>query len=142
MLLFLDFDGVLHPTLCAEREYFCRMPLFAAALREHAALSVVITSSWRHFHPLDSLRGHFPADIASRILGVTRDSAGRPRHEEIIGYLESNAAPATPWAALDDSRFEFPARCPNLILCDGRTGLTEEDVARLRRLIQVLGVSP
>jgi len=138
MLLFLDFDGVLHPSFCVERNYFCRVELFSGAMREHPGASIVISSSWRHFHPLDKLRSFFPGDIADRIIDATKESDGRQRHTEILEYLEESATPGMPWAALDDSRFEFPALCPNLILCDSRVGLTEVDVARLHKLIHRL----
>lgn len=142
MLLFLDFDGVLHPSICPEREYFSRLPLFSAALRGVPRLSVAISSSWRHFYSLTELRAFFPADIAGRIVGATPQISGLPRHAEILDYLARCAAPDIPWLALDDSRFEFPAHCPNLLLCDGRTGFTEADAERLRRLVERLAGAP
>jgi hypothetical protein len=138
MLLFLDFDGVMHPSFCVEQNFFCRGALFADAMREHPGASIVISSSWRHFHSLEELCAFFPADIAARIIGTTKQSDSRPRHEEILDYLGDCSGLHISWVALDDSRFEFPARCPNLILCDGRVGLTEVDVTRLHNLIHGL----
>lgn len=37
--------------------------------------------------------------------------------------------------ALDDSAFEFPARCENLALCDSRVGLDPDAAERLRALM-------
>ena len=48
MILFLDFDGVLHPEPCDEDgEPFCNLPALEAILRDFPAVEIVISSMWR-----------------------------------------------------------------------------------------------
>ena len=74
MILFLDFDGVLHPEQLGEDE-FCRAPILWEVLRECVHVKVVISSSWREIYTLDELvefvtRGG-GEDLANRIIGAT-----------------------------------------------------------------------
>ena len=50
-LLFLDFDGVLHPNFSREKEYFNRIDLLLEALVGNTSgLEIIVSSSWRlHF---------------------------------------------------------------------------------------------
>ena len=70
-ILFLDFDGVLHPEHCHESRHFCCMSILEDALRQVPECKLVITSTWRLERPLDTLRQRFARDIAARIAGVT-----------------------------------------------------------------------
>ena len=77
MIVFLDFDGVVHPQGHATRaSAFCRLPLIEEVFREFALVSIVISSAWRmrDKHPdgaLLDLRQYFSPDIAERVVGVT-----------------------------------------------------------------------
>lgn len=55
LILFLDFDGVLHPEHCHESKHFCRLPILEAALRQVPETKVVITSTWRLEQSLENL---------------------------------------------------------------------------------------
>lgn len=52
MILFLDFDGVLHPLFTLpelspeESRPFCYLPRFAAVLHDYPHVEVVISSTW------------------------------------------------------------------------------------------------
>ena len=70
-ILFLDFDGVLHPEHCHESRHFCCMSILEDALRQVPECKLVITSTWRLERPLDTLRQRFARDIAARIAGIT-----------------------------------------------------------------------
>ena len=70
-LLFLDFDGTLHPEPCYRDGSLCRRPLFEAVIREAPDVEIVITSTWRDTRDLATLRGFFSNDIAARVIGVT-----------------------------------------------------------------------
>ena len=70
-VVFLDFDGVTHPEPCRSDALFCFLPRIEEVLREHPEVDIVISSSWRLEFSLEQLRGHFSADIASRVVGVT-----------------------------------------------------------------------
>lgn len=129
--LFLDFDGVLHPSFATDGQLFCRMPLLERAL-ESGFCEIVISSSWRFHHPPDKLRSVFPPHLRGLVVGQTGDAAigaAFPRYREITAYLEHR--PATDWRALDDSRFEFPDPCPRLIFCDPGVGIADPQAAAL-----------
>jgi len=139
MLLFLDFDGVLHPK-GAGNPRFTRLPLFQAFLREPAAQEVrlVISSTWRQAYELPQLRAFFDPDIASRIVGATPTLASYrsmyERGEEIEAWLARQ--PASRWVALDDDEDSFaPKLRPRLVLCDGTRGLDVTDLAKIRRVL-------
>jgi hypothetical protein len=137
-ILFLDFDGVLHP-VGASGMHFCCLPLLEAMLREpsHASVSIVISSTWRLAHPLARLRAFFSEDIRARIVGVTPAlddyDSEHERHEEINAWLQKAAVQR--WAALDDDIEGFPAhRRKNVVFTSPEVGLCETDLASLRRL--------
>lgn len=134
-ILFLDFDGVLHPNLCRTQDWFCRMPLLEETLAGRD-VEIVISSSWRFHHEHAALVRLFPAALRPLLRDRTGDAVvGRhARHREILHWL-SRYAPALPehrWRALDDAAFEFPEDCATLIRCDGATGITRGEMQRLR----------
>jgi hypothetical protein len=140
MILFLDFNGVLHPREGDNR--FTRLPLFEAYMRmpEAKKIRLIISSAWRQTHEIDRLRSFFSPDIALRIRGATPVlQTYRTRHqrtEEIKAWLSKHAARS--WAALDDDIEVFaPALRPRLALCDGTVGLMEKDWQRVLRILAV-----
>lgn len=153
MVLFIDFDGVLHPFGRVVDRYFCRLGLLEAWLLRRPGVDVVISSSWREAHPLDEMRGFFSEDLQKRIVGATpilkRDTweqfDGEPpttrfeREIEVTRWLAESGEPWRPWAALDDQAWLYKPFNPRLVLCDGKVGLTESE---LDRLDAVFGLSP
>ncbi|MFC3106848.1 HAD domain-containing protein [Undibacterium arcticum] len=145
MILFLDFDGVLHPDPCDEGERFSRLPAFEALMRDFPAVEIVVSSSWRVARTLDDLRAFFATDIAQRIIGVTPpDSREFPELAQIIGpgyfrqieieaWIRHFGRAREPWLVLDDRAYLFRPFLPNLILCDGDTGLTPAVEEKLRQ---------
>src|SRR5665811_2061019 len=69
MILFLDFDGVMHPV--NQTNIFCREEHLARVLRDFPGVEVVISSSWRETHTLKNMQTFFLTDLRSRIIGVT-----------------------------------------------------------------------
>lgn len=144
-VLFLDFDGVLHPSLCLEAEHFSRRPLFEEVMRRFPAVRIVISSSWRHHFALDRLHPFFSGDIAERIDGTTPlwvPGGPANRFQEIMASVCSRGLDEAGWLALDDSAFEFPRSCANLVLCDGRFGLTEDVAMRLAGRLALMSGEP
>jgi len=136
-LLFLDFDGVLHPNLCREDVHFCRMPLLTALFDSVGNdLRVVISSSWRHHHTYDELLALLPDSVAQRFIGATGTAfiGKHARYQEIQAFL-SDYRGWTDWRTLDDSAWEFPEHCPELIRCDGAIGLTEREIERVSKWV-------
>lgn len=133
-LLFLDFDGVLHPTLCTSSSYFCEAGRLGSLIRDSDTdLKLVISSSWRFHHTMKKLRGFLPPELSRLVVGVTPSvTPGKhQRYREIKGFLKSYRS-APDWRALDDSAFEFPIPCPQLILCNGRIGMDDRIVSEIR----------
>ncbi|MBC3871856.1 HAD domain-containing protein [Undibacterium oligocarboniphilum] len=72
MILFLDFDGFLHPEPCYDdKQLFCCLPRLENVLRDFQIVQTVISSTWREKRSLDELKVFFAADIAPRIIGAT-----------------------------------------------------------------------
>ncbi|MGC2029246.1 MAG: HAD domain-containing protein [Steroidobacteraceae bacterium] len=124
-VLFLDFDGVLHPNCCAPEDCFCLLPALAATIAPFE-VDIVISSSWRHHYSLRWIKKRFPAALRKRIVGTTGESfpGTYARWREIRAFLGQHPSPD--WRALDDFDFEFPADCHELIYCDGARGCRSE----------------
>lgn len=142
MILFLDFDGVLHPEGLGEANkdrLFCCLPLLHQILRAAPGVDVVFSTSWRQLFPREALVQMVTAgapDLASRFIGQTPDlpTKNRPegllghREDEILAWLILNGHEARPWLALDDYMIDFRPGCSGLYLVDANTGLVAEDV--------------
>ena len=130
-VLFLDFDGVLHPTTVTDDQLFCRLPLLQKAIAQ-TPCRIVISSSWRHHFTHTQILARFPKELRSQILGFTGTvHIGKwPRYQEIQNYLMSHGNPD--WRALDDSFNEFPPNCQQLLLCNPNVGLDEPQIALLK----------
>jgi HAD domain in Swiss Army Knife RNA repair proteins len=133
-LLFLDFDGVLHPTHFAGEDPFNRVHLLEEALAG-SDLGIVISSSWRFTHSLKKLQKLLPGSISNLIIGVTGAPVigKHPRYQEIQNFLQTHEASS--WRALDDSYWEFPSPCPELIRCNPNTGISEKQIQELRQWV-------
>ncbi|RYH28381.1 MAG: hypothetical protein EON54_23415 [Alcaligenaceae bacterium] len=120
----LDFDGVLHPSQGSDVPDFAALPLLEGAL-SGLECSVVISSTWREHYPLTELRALLGNVIRPHVVGVLGpDQYGQHvRYRNILVWLNANTW-CTDWRALDDSASEFPPECPQLILCDGRIGMS------------------
>lgn len=134
MILFLDFDGVLHPENCNPSDYFVHQDTFNHVLRILKNVEVVISSTWRAKRNLDELRALFLPTIAQQIVGLTpfylqlEDSVsdtlfGYEREAECVAWLRQNDRVTEQWLALDDRAWNFRPFCKNLFLLDGRVGL-------------------
>lgn len=129
-VLFLDFDGVLHPdgvgvfsNLSIVEEYLLKMP----------DVEIVISSTWREDETLDRLKRYFSKFVQERIIGVTPvldggcDYGGRQK--EILSYLSSEGLNSENayWVAVDDIKMFFDENWPHLVLVDGAKGFSEDD---------------
>ena len=133
-LLFLDFDGVLHPTHFAGEDPFNRVHLLEESLTG-SDLGIVISSSWRFTHSLEKLQKLLPDSISDLVIGVTGAPVigKHPRYQEIQNFLLTHGA--SNWRALDDSYWEFPNSCPELIRCNPNTGISEKQIQELNQWI-------
>lgn len=137
-LLFLDFDGVLHPIDCAEDAYFCRIPLLEMLFKTaNSNLGIVISSSWRHHHTYEELLSFLPEAISRRVVGTTGSAyIGKlARYQEIRVFL-SEYRGCSDWLALDDAAWEFPESCSELVRCNGSVGLTTREIELVAKWAQ------
>jgi hypothetical protein len=121
--LFLDFDGVLHPTLAEPSALFIHGTRLAEALRSFP-VNIVISSSWRFHFPKEDYLKKLPLELAGQVVGATgKAHVGKfARWHEIQQYVKKHRI--VDWRAIDDSAFEFPLGCRELIACDGSLGVT------------------
>ncbi len=150
-ILFLDFDGVLHPAGYRPQNHFCRLPLLADWLERQAPqVGVVISSDWRLGASLDALRMHFPQPLRPRILGALPEEAEvdpapwaewatrHPRQCLIMAWLAAQgASPQLRWAALDDWVEGFRPDERRLVRVDGASGLQAGHLTALSRILDV-----
>lgn len=147
MILFLDFDGVLHPEHMGEPtpadEIFCHLPRFEAVMRDFPSVKIVIASMWRYDFSLDKLKAKFSPDIAARIIGMTRlrdrmEDTYLParREKEILDWLADSEYETAPWLALDDAAWQFDRYKDQLVSCTWYIGLDEAAELRLRESLE------
>lgn len=145
MIIFIDFDGVLHPIRCVggiDEPLFSRASALWEILRVCPDVEVVFSTTWRDLYKLDEMVTLVTQgggeDLAHRFVGATPNLEaegfyGR-RDVEIQSWLNTHA-PAARWLALDDIPELFAGgegeagSYANLHLVDSRTGLTDVDVA-------------
>jgi hypothetical protein len=132
-VLFIDFDGVMHPELCHESSYFIHRDNFEAVIREFPNIEIVISSTWRHNRSLPTLKALFSEDIATQVVDTTPMYAqlecvpetlvGYEREAECRAWLRQNGRDFQNWLALDDRAWNFRPFNRNAFLVDGRVGL-------------------
>lgn len=131
-ILFLDFDGVLHPSP-AGGMVFCCLPHLWTILRARPEIAVVFSTSWRErFDPetmIDFVTSNGGEDLRDRFIGVTPVlGLSATREDECRAWLASHTDQR--WLALDDDAGQFSDRA-HLYLVDGQTGLTAADVHKI-----------
>lgn len=142
-VLFLDFDGVVHPgrdphcvgpsTLFLEVGHFGWLDNLVQLLRARREIGVVVHSSWREVYSLDDLR-EMLSGLEANYLGATVPGS---RYESILSWLQEHSQVSS-FRVLDDDPGEFPSPLPSeVILCDPRRGLSDPHVlAALRSWIE------
>jgi hypothetical protein len=70
-VLYLDFDGVMHPAECGS---FCNAPFLQRVLESCPEVDVVLSTNWRINADPEQLPSHFPSDIRFRVVDVTPSS--------------------------------------------------------------------
>lgn len=131
-LIFLDFDGVLHPTHFAGETPFSRAPLLEETLLQFSP-KIVVSSSWRFTHNLEKLQKTLPSFITALVIGATGAAVvgKHPRFTEIQNFLQGYGP--VDWKALDDSYWEFPSTCTKLIRCNPNLGITDRQILELNQ---------
>lgn len=120
MILFLDFDGVLHPdavflenrqpVLRAEGALFMWADLLIDALAPHPRVKIVLSTSWARNLGYQQARDALPEALRGRVIGATMHcimdggwgsglSEGT-RYQQIARYVRRAAVDR--WLAIDD----------------------------------------
>ena len=164
MILFLDFDGVLHPddaylvrgrpALRADGALFMWAAPLAALLDAHPQVQIVLSTSWARELGFARARRYLPDALSARVIGATWHSAMaftsngdyRPRdrdtwwdratrHQQIRRYVDR--APLADWIAVDDdSEGWADADRARLVLTSPDRGLGDPaTIVRLRELL-------
>lgn len=151
-VLFLDFDGVLHPDavfrtrkglqLRSEGHLFMWAPLLAQALIEQPQINIVLSTTWVRHLGYQRARSYLPDVIQDRVIGATWHSSmarnwavqswwdNASRYEQICRYAAR--ANLTDWLAIDDDVSGWPAEAwSRLVPCDGKLGLSQPGCADL-----------
>lgn len=141
MILFLDFDGVLHPVSGSPPFHPDCMAVLSSSLSEYPDIRIVVTSSWREEKPLSELKSLLGNNLGSRVIGVTpvidEPFMHHVRYHEVQAYLSDTSQPDIPWFALDDELGSYPESAP-VILTDRRVGLSAEDGYRITAMVNAL----
>jgi hypothetical protein len=127
VVIFLDFDGVLHPyspwpfTEEEKRSHFQHLPRLESVLRDYPETRVVISSDWRLHVSIEELRAHFAPDIQPRVIGATALDGPLgvifgTRHLLAERFLSDNNLLGVPWIAIDDTEENYFPNSP-LVLC-------------------------
>jgi hypothetical protein len=121
-VLFLDFDGVLHPLESASLglQRFCWLPILDSLLNGHADLQIVIHSTWRYEYTEGELKALL-GPLGSRFAGCVPRGA---RELAIETVLQANKSVQHHLVLDDDSR-EFSGTVLNLLLLDPQRGISD-----------------
>lgn len=140
-ILFLDFDGVMHPEFCHESKHFVHRDTFEAVMRAVPDVELVISSTWRHKRSLPELQALFTADVAARIVGATLPYTqledvpdalvGYEREAECRNWMVQHGRASQEWLAVDDRSWNFRPFNPHVFLVDGEVGLDAGAAAKL-----------
>ena len=146
MILFLDYDGVLHPDPCVEaKRLFENAKRLTNVLDRFPEVGVVLSTSWRNVRPDEELLDPLPDRLRQRILGRTPKfsdcsavAARIPyrRHAECEQWLQTHHMSECAWWALDDRPDWFSPYCENLLECNSRVGFDERMAARLSSTLE------
>lgn len=163
MILFLDFDGVLHPSevylergrpvLRAEGALFMWAPLLEAVLADFPEVRIVLSTSWARELRFSRARRYLPPGLRARVIGATWHSAMKidpegfhhlhltwwdqaTRYEQIKRY--ATRASLKQWVAIDDMPEGWDeAYRDRLVQTDSYVGLSDpEKLERLRTILQ------
>jgi hypothetical protein len=121
-VIFLDFDGVLHPKMNDSFEF---MGNFFAVLNNFRQAQVVISSNWKDGLTQDNLNDLFK-EYAHRVVGKTTSSQGMSRQDEIMAYVKLHKV--TCYVAIDDDCRDtlFALDCDFLFKTNYFKGLTND----------------
>lgn len=147
MILYLDFDGVLHPgdvylqdgepRLMVPGMLFMWAPILETALLACPEVEIVLSTSWAQKFGLQKARAALTLTLRRRVVHATWTTEESARYEQSTRYeqIARHAAKAklsdTDWFAIDNDDFGWPHdKREQLIRCHSDLGLSEPRVLR------------
>lgn len=140
LLLFLDFDGVLHTLFEVDEAtgyakayhgpHFTHAQVLVDLLRPHlAGMEIVVSSTWGGKRTLDELRALLPSELAERVTDAVHHHLPGPtqektdpidsRYAEIDWYLRHHQPRTKRWLAIDGDGSGWPdAKLQHLAWCE------------------------
>jgi hypothetical protein len=121
MIIFLDFDGVLHPDavyrprnkaleLRAPGELFMHAPILEEALSFYPEAQIILSTSWVRMLGYERTLEKMPPNLAARVTGATWHKhmaqggldpfSWMTRYEQIIAHINRHGVQK--WLAIDD----------------------------------------
>lgn len=142
-LLYLDFDGVLHPEHCywhprkgpylkaPGHSLFEHLALLEQLLEPHPEVRIVLSTTWVQTYQFSETARKLGSSLRPLVIGATfhtgMDREGfrdMPRGRQVLGDVSRRQPSA--WVALDDDPTGWPDGARDkLVLTDGLHGLGE-----------------
>lgn len=143
MILYLDFDGVLHPdrvylvegqpVLKGPGELFQWAPVLEQVL-EGLSIDIVLSTSWAHVLGPDKAKAYLPVSLQARVIGaVKRPMTPQIRGDEVLRDVVRRDVPARAWRAVDNDANGWGRWRDQLILTDSERGLGEASIQETLR---------
>ncbi len=133
-LIFLDFDGVLHPEYPQKLELLTKLPDFCTTYSKmFPHVGIVISSSWRNHYSLYVLKKIFPKEIRNLVLGITPRQINEkkiPRCKEIEEFIKTNNFVGLPYIILDD-RPDWFVNQKNILSINGKYGIEKFHTSKM-----------
>jgi hypothetical protein len=162
-VLYLDFDGVLHPEDVWRRpgwgpyvatppghRVFEHADLLLELLRPYPDIRIVLSTSWvRVLGSVRKVARRLPPELRSRVIGATWHSSmsadgfqEMPRGIQVWSDVRRRLPEA--WLALDDDDAGWPAECrDHLVHTDAVLGISAPSVlAYLKEKLTLMGTCP
>lgn len=168
MILFLDYDGVLHPAravmgqhgpeLTGDGSLLMWAEPLAELLAEHPHVQIVLSTSWARHLPVERVRDFLPVSLRCRVVGSTWHSIqtdpdfsrglqlsywqDASRYQQVRRWVRLHCLRR--WVALDDDAEGWDeSDRARLVQTDAETGLSDPAVvARLSGLLRRMEWTP
>ena len=138
-ILFLDFDGVLHPgkahlvdgkvvLKCDGIGLFEWAPILSDLLAPHPEIQIMLSTSWVEVFGLDDARDFLPDSLSERVIGATWTKRVRNEWKRCSRFEQIRRAAFREkierWIAIDDDVLHWPQSwAERLVAADSDLGL-------------------
>ena len=151
-ILYLDFDGVLHPLgepelddnfkLLPNPRRFLWLPILEGVLQPYKRVRIIVSSDWARIFD-DNALIKLLGPLGPRFVGVVETRAGS-RREDITADAQKRGLEY--WVAIDDDASVKQRREEHFVWCNPATGLSDGAVReklheRIRKVSRSAGLS-